>query len=188
MKIQLHCFTQASESANTVDLCAGATFFFRHKTGYFMAASLLQDIYLFKEFLPGELDQLSQKGVLKTFNAGAEIFAEAEPAQSMFVIRSGTVKIAREASDKTIQLAQLGTGAHFGEMSFVDGEPRSASASATERTEVLEIEFDALRSYFDQNPAVAVKFFRSMSHFLAGRLRMTTMDLSFAREKNIRHF
>ncbi len=153
-----------------------------------MAASLLQDIYLFKDFLPGELDQLSQKGVLNTFNAGAEIFAEAQAAQSMFVIRSGTVKIAREAADKTIQLAQLGTGAHFGEMSFVDGEPRSASASATERTEVLEIRFDALRSHFDQNPAVAVKFFRSMSNFLAGRLRVTTMDLSFARGKNIRHF
>lgn len=171
-----------------MDLCAGVTFFFRHKTGYFMAASLLQDIYLFKEFLTGELDQLSQKGVLKTFNAGAEIFAESDPAQSMFVIRSGTVKIARESSGRTIELAQLGSGAHFGEMSFVDGEPRSASASATERTEVLEIGFDALRSYFDQNPAVAVKFFRSMSHFLAGRLRLTTMDLSFAREKNIRHF
>jgi len=153
-----------------------------------MAASLLQDIYLFKEFQPQELDQLSQKGVLKTFNAGAEIFGEGNQAQSMFVIRSGTVTIGRELAGKTIQLAQLGSGAHFGEMSFVDGQPRSASASATERTEVLEIGFDALRTYFDQNPGVAVKFFRSMSHFLAGRLRMTTMDLSFAREKNIRHF
>jgi CRP-like cAMP-binding protein len=153
-----------------------------------MAASLLQDIYLFKEFSPKELEQLSEKGSSKTFNAGAEIFSQGDQAQSLFVIRSGTVKIGRESAGSAIELAQLGTGAHFGEMSFVDGEPRSASASATERTEVLEIGFDALRSYFDQNPTVAVKFFRSMSHFLAGRLRLTTMDLSFAREKNIRHF
>jgi len=161
---------------------------FRHKTGYFMAASLLQDIYLFKEFSPKELEQLSEKGTLKTFNAGAEIFGEGNQAQSMFVIRSGTVTIGRESAGKTIQLAQLGSGAHFGEMSFVDGEPRSASATAMERTDVLEIGFDALNAHFAQQPGVAVKFFRSMSHFLAGRLRLTTMDLSFAREKNIRHF
>jgi len=153
-----------------------------------MAASLLQDIYLFKEFSPKELEQLSEKGSLKTFNAGAEIFAQGDQAQSLFVIRSGTVKIGRESADRTIELAQLGSGAHFGEMSFVDGEPRSASATAVERTDVLEIGFEALNAHFAQQPGVAVKFFRSMSHFLAGRLRLTTMDLSFAREKNIRHF
>jgi CRP-like cAMP-binding protein len=153
-----------------------------------MAASLLQDIYLFKEFSPKELEQLSEKGSLKTFNAGAEIFAQGDQAQSLFVIRSGTVKIGRESADRTIELAQLGSGAHFGEMSFVDSEPRSASATAVERTDVLEIGFEALNAHFAQQPGVAVKFFRSMSHFLAGRLRLTTMDLSFAREKNIRHF
>jgi len=153
-----------------------------------MAAALLQDIYLFKEFLPRELEQLSALGTPKTFNAGSDIFAKGDLAQSMYVTRSGTVKISHQGADRDIELAQLGTGAHFGEMSFIDGQPRSATATALERTEVLEIGFGALNNYFEQNPAVAVKFFRAMSHFLAGRLRLTTMDLTFAREKNIRHF
>ena len=34
----------------------------------------------------------------------------------------------------------------------------------------------------------AVKFYRSLALFLCGRLRLTTTDLSFAREKNLRHF
>jgi CRP-like cAMP-binding protein len=73
-------------------------------------------------------------------------------------------------------------------MPFVNDEPRSASAIALERSELLEIGFDALQAHLDKHPATAVKFYRSLAHFLAGRLRVTTMDLSFSREKNLRHF
>jgi len=153
-----------------------------------MGAQLLQDIYLFKDLSTDELKQLSEKGTVRTYSQDEEIFGEGDKAQSLFVIRHGTVHIRRDGKDRSIDVAQLGTGAHFGEMSFVDAEPRSATAVALERSELLEIGFDALHAYFDQNPVAAVKFYRSLSHFLAGRLRVTTMDLSFSREKHIRHF
>lgn len=73
-------------------------------------------------------------------------------------------------------------------MAFVDGEPRSATAVALEKSEILQIDFEALKAHFDKNSAMAVKFYRSLANFLCGRLRVTTMDLSFSREKNIRHF
>lgn len=87
------------------------------------------------------------------------------------MIRLGTVHILRSAKDHEVAVAQLGAGAHFGEMSFVDGEPRSAKAVAVERTELLEIGFDARNAYFDRHPDIAVKFCRALSHFLARRLR-----------------
>ena len=98
------------------------------------------------------------------------------------------MRIRRSGKDDSVDVAQLGTGSHFGEMSFVDGEARSATVIAMEKSEIVKIDFDALRKVFEKEPAIAVKAYRSFAHFLCGRLRLTTMDLSFAREKNIRHF
>ncbi len=153
-----------------------------------MSVQLLHDLYLFKDLLPEELASLSALAKVRTYNRDEEIFKAGEPAQSLFVIRHGTVKIRFAGKDADIEVAQLGTGAHFGEMSFVDGQARSATAVALEKSELLEIGFDALRMFFDKNPTTGMRFYRSLSHFLAGRLRITTTDLSFSREKNIRHF
>ncbi|MES2949099.1 MAG: cyclic nucleotide-binding domain-containing protein [Pseudomonadota bacterium] len=153
-----------------------------------MGVQLLQDLYLFKDLLPEELAVLSALAKVRTYNKDENIFNAGEPAHSLFVIRHGTVNIRFAGKDAEVEVARLGTGAHFGEMSFVDGQPRSATAIALERSELLEIGFDALRAHFEKVPATGMKFYRSLSHFLAGRLRITTTDLSFSREKNIRHF
>ncbi len=153
-----------------------------------MGTQSLQDIYLFKDMSPEELEQLSKMGSIRTYGKEEEIFSAGEAAKSLFVIRHGTVVIRRTGKEADIEVAQMGTGAHFGEMSFVDEQPRSANAISLERSELLEIGFDALRAHFDKHPATGLKFYRSLSNFLAGRLRITTTDLSFAREKNIRHF
>ena len=153
-----------------------------------MGAQLLQDIYLFKEFLPKELEQLSAKGVVRTYNRDDVIFSEGDKAQSLFVIRHGTVDIRHSGKNSDVDLVQLGTGAHLGEMPFVNDEPRSASAVALERSELLEITYTAMQEHLDKNPSTAVKFYRALAHFLAGRLRATTLDLSFSRGKNLRHF
>ncbi len=153
-----------------------------------MGVQLLKDIYLFKEFLPKELDELSAKGSVKTYNQGDTIFEEGDKAQSLFVIRHGTVHIRRPGKQDDVNLVKLGGGAHFGEMPFVIDEPRSASAVALERSELLEIGYDALQTHLEKDPETAVRFYRALSHFLAGRLRSTTLDLTFSREKNLRHF
>ena len=153
-----------------------------------MGVKMLQDIYLFKDFLPNELEELSAKGVVRTYSQGDAIFHEGDPARSMFVIRHGTVHIRRAGKKDDVDLVQLGGGAHFGEMPFVNDEPRSASAVALERSELLEIGYDVLQAHLDKNLQTAVKFYRALAHFLAGRLRTTTVDLSFSRDKNLRLF
>jgi len=153
-----------------------------------MGAHLLQDIYLFKDFLPNELAKLSAMGVVKTYNQNDTVFEEGDQARSMFVVRLGTVHVRRAGEKQDVDLIQMGTGTHLGEMPFVNDEPRSASAVALERSELLEIGYDDLRAYLDKNPATAVKFYRALAHFLARRLRATTVDLTFSRAKNLRHF
>ena len=153
-----------------------------------MGTGLLQNIYLFKEFTPQELELLAQAVKSETYTAGSEIFSEKDKADALYVIKFGSVKIARMGKADEINVATLGTGGHFGEMAFLDGEPRSATVSVVENTEILRIGYDTLAEVFTKQPSMAVKFYKSLATFLCGRLRVTTMDLSFAREKNIRHF
>lgn len=124
-----------------------------------------------------------------SLNTGDEIFSEKDEASAFYVIKMGSVKIShRNSNGDEMEIATLGSGSHFGEMAFIDGERRSATAVALEKTEIMRADFRKLREIMDGNPKLAAKFFRSLAHFLSGRLRQTTNDLAFAREKNMRHF
>ncbi len=149
-------------------------------------AGLLQHVYVFKDLTPKELETIAEIAKIEAFHSGDEIFTQGDPAVSFFVIKFGSVKIQTTAGEKTVEVATLGTGSHFGEMAFVDGEKRSATVVTMERTELIKLDFQDLRRVLDGNPAIAVKVYKAFAHFLCGRLRITTNDLSFAREKNFR--
>lgn len=154
-----------------------------------MSTQLLQNVYLFKEMSPAELDKIKSIVKESSYVPGDEIFSQGDDAHSLYVIKFGSVRIQQKSSaGDSIDVATLGTGSHFGEMAFVDGERRSATVTAMERTEILTMDFGDFRKVLEANPAIAVKLYRAFAHFLCGRLRITTNDLSFAREKNLRHF
>ncbi len=150
--------------------------------------NLLQNVYLFKDLHGKELEQVAAIAKMETFVPGDEIFSEGDVASSLYVIKFGSVKIQHSGKENVVNVAVLGTGSHFGEMAFLDGEKRSATVVAVERSEIVTIDFKELAGILERNPAIAVKVYRSLAHFLGGRLRVTTTDLSYAREKNIRHF
>jgi CRP/FNR family transcriptional regulator, cyclic AMP receptor protein len=154
-----------------------------------MSRSLLQNVYLFKGLTADEMGAVSELAKTQTYNTGDTIFIKGEPATAMYLIKHGSVKIQQTTkSGDNLVVATLGTGSHFGEMAMVDSEPRSATASAGEMTEVIIIPYDKLKTLLEKNQNVAIKFYRELSHFLCGRLRATTNDLGFAREKNLSHF
>lgn len=152
-------------------------------------SNLLQNVYLFKDMASIELDKIGAIAKVSSYVPGDEIFNQGDEAHSLYVIKYGSVRIQQTSKDGNgVDVAHLGTGSHFGEMAFVDGEKRSATVSVIEKTEIVSLDFDQLRGVLDANPTIAVKFFKALCHFLCGRLRITTNDLSFAREKNLRHF
>ena len=72
-------------------------------------------------------------------------------------------------------------------MAYVDNEPRSASATTVGKAEIIVIPYEKLDA-ISKATAMAVEFYKELAHFMCGRLRVTTTDLSFAREKNLTHF
>lgn len=151
--------------------------------------NLLRKLYLFKDLTDKELETVVKAAVQKNYMRGDEVFSQGERAKALYLIQSGTIKIEQKPdSGDVVSVARLGAGAHFGEMAFIDGEARSATATAAEQSELIVIDYDKLSDIFISNPAIATHFYRQMAHFLCGRLRVTTTDLAFVRSQNLSHF
>ncbi len=151
--------------------------------------SLLQGVYLFKDMTADERAKFAKLAEVVSVTPGARVFRAGEAATAMFLIKDGSVQInAQTGNGETVNVATLATGAHFGEMGLVDDAPRSASAEALEVTHVFKFDYSKMQALLASDAVMSDKFFRSLSHFLCNRLRQTTSDMTFAREKNLRHF
>ena len=73
------------------------------------------------------------------YSAGAPIFRENEPGGHAYIIERGCVQITQQTGDSEKIIATLGPGELFGEMSPIDHQQRSATATAMVETEVIPI-------------------------------------------------
>ena len=73
---------------------------------------------------------------IEQYRKGDIIFKEGSYGQVVYLINKGKVEIAKILDGKKVVIETIGPGDLFGEMSFIDSEPRSATAIAIENTEV----------------------------------------------------
>ncbi len=151
--------------------------------------NLLKKLYLFKDLSEGELAVVEKATSTESYGPGDEVFSQGDRAKALLIIQSGSVKI-HQVTDTgdSVEITRIGSGSHFGEMSFLDGEPRSASATALEQSIIVFVDYDKLSEIMITHPGISVHFYRQFAQFLCGRLRITTKDLSFSRSKILSHF
>jgi len=101
----------------------------------------------------------------RSFKAGNVIFREGDPANELFVIKSGQVRI--QIGNRTV--TELGQESIFGEMALIDSEPRSATATAITDVELVPVSEKQFLFLVGQTPYFALKVMR----VLAQRLRVT---------------
>ena len=151
--------------------------------------SLMKGVYLFADLSADERGRLARIVVPMKLPAGFQIFRAGEEATALYLIKDGSVRIATfSPSGARIEVATLASGSHFGEMALIDGAQRSASAETLEPTAIFRFDYDKIQALLDSSPPTASRFYRAVARFLSNRLRQTTTDMSFAREKNLRHF
>lgn len=93
------------------------------------------------------------------YKTGQIIFEEGYPADGVYFICSGKVKITKNRNNKETELATLGEGSIFGEMAFIDERPRSATVIAIEDTWCYKHNKDVfLRKIKDLDPALSKTF------------------------------
>jgi CRP-like cAMP-binding protein len=123
---------------------------------------------LFSHLSSEALSRLAKSVVPRKYPAGATIVGEGEQAVAFYVIVSGKVEVSKGGQ----LLNTLGAGDFFGEMSLLDGEPRSADARAHGGPlTVLALDEPRVREVLSMDAAAALEFLRLLCRLLADRLR-----------------
>ncbi|HLS46491.1 MAG TPA: Crp/Fnr family transcriptional regulator, partial [Ornithinicoccus sp.] len=106
---------------------------------------------------------------------GESVFEEGDPGDSLYVIVTGKMKLARTSGDgRESLLSVLGPGEMFGELSLFDPGPRLTSGRAVGEAELLALGNADLRAFLADHPQVAMMMLAG----LARRLRRTNEDMS----------
>jgi two-component system, sensor histidine kinase len=135
-------------------------------------AELLRRDSIFSTLTDEDLQSLlTDEGSIEyRYEPGAVIVREGDIGDSIFLIGSGSAEAVLSAgSDQTISLSLMVSGETFGEMSFFEGRPRSATVKAHEACVVLEIRGGALRSLAAAHPELGFRILLPVSERLRGK-------------------
>jgi CRP-like cAMP-binding protein len=115
---------------------------------------------------PDGLASVAARTVEVSFPAGGVIARQGDVGSGLFIIASGSVRVVRDGET----IATLGAGEFFGELSVLDGQPRSAQVVAAEPTVCLALSTWEFEAVVRERPDVALAIMRG----LAARLRGLT--------------
>ncbi|BCS35722.1 hypothetical protein TBR22_A49560 [Luteitalea sp. TBR-22] len=88
----------------------------------------------------------------RLYGSGETIVRQGETGRTSFLVARGVVRVSLAPDDQ--EVARLGVGEVFGEMSWLTGEPRSATVTATTDTLVFELDDTTLRALAEGTPGV----------------------------------
>jgi CRP/FNR family transcriptional regulator, cyclic AMP receptor protein len=133
--------------------------------------SALGQVPLFAGFSRNELDELASFVRPRHYPKGSIIFHQGDPGTILYLIEMGEVKLTVTAdSGKKVTLALLGPGAFFGELSLLDGGPRSANAVARVDCHLGVLDREHLLRFLAEHPPATT----SLLSVVTRRLRRTT--------------
>ena len=140
---------------------------------------LLQRVPLLAALTDSDREALARSASRRRYRRGDIIFQKDDPGHSLFIVARGSVRIyvpSTQGADLT--LAVLGPGHFFGDLSLLDGRPRSASAAALGDTNVVILERSDFVAVIRTRPAAVM----SVLAVVVRRLRDTdemASDLAF---------
>lgn len=119
----------------------------------------VRNVPIFQELRDDFLVRLASVMDELSFPAKHTIFTQGQEGRSLYIVVLGQVKVHIGSQE----LAQLGPGACFGEMSLFDAEPRSASVSTLANCECLMLTQQQLYDAIEETPGIAINIIRLLS-------------------------
>lgn len=144
----------------------------------------LSRIPIFEKLSPGDFYVLSKLWKPHFIQKGGVLFSQGDSGESMFVIEDGAIEITVPAEverKKEVRLSVLHGGEFLGELSLIDGLPRTATARAIVPTRLLEMARADFIEFLTDRPAVAI----SMISVIGKRLRTTNELVTSLASKNV---
>jgi CRP-like cAMP-binding protein len=99
------------------------------------------------------------------------LFREHEPARTLYVLETGALEVVKKKGDGEIQLWLIPPGESFGEMSFIDMQPRSASVRALEPSTVWMWHYTAIHERYSKDTKSYTLLVMNVARELSRRLR-----------------
>lgn len=164
-------FTSVSKSSQAHNALYGV--FFLNQNVLRMVS--LNGTKLFIGLSSDEFRDIATLAKYQNFAAGQTIFMEGDPGDGLYVVIVGKVEIAVGEGQQRV-LTHLGEGEYFGEMAVLDSEPRSATATAVEDSQLCFIPRDPLLHVLDESPRLAMTLIRMFS------LRMREFNRQYLQE------
>jgi CRP-like cAMP-binding protein len=115
----------------------------------------------------------------RQFATGDVLFYKGDPGDSLYIIRTGWVKIVTDDTyGEELVLNHCGPSEVVGDLSLLDDEPRSAGVIALSAVEAIELTRETFLTVLNDQPFVALDVMRN----LAARLRFATTYIEKAIE------
>ena len=106
---------------------------------------------------------MTQGALGRLYRDGEAIIRQGEDGQCMYVVQSGQVRVVREKDGTEFELAVMGEGEFFGEMSLFERQRRSATVHAHGDARVLTIDRRTLLQRIQGDPSLAFRIIETLS-------------------------
>lgn len=137
------------------------------------ATARMVEMPIFSELPPETMNAIAQRMVLQHISAGERVYRIGESGESLYLIEEGEIELTAENASGVIEeLARIGNGGYFGEMSLFSGQIRTEDATATRNTNLWVLFKADLDELSTQHPAISA----ALSQGLAARLAAEEME------------
>ena len=127
----------------------------------------LGSVSLFRGLGRDSLQRFAEVTREKRYPKGSVIVFADDPGDSLYLVRAGRVKVVLLGDDgREVILGVLGVGEHFGELSLIDDQPRSAHVIAMEDASLLVLRRDDFRRRVEANTQIAWALLSELSRRL----------------------
>jgi CRP-like cAMP-binding protein len=123
---------------------------------------LLAGVALFSKCTAAQRRTIARHAQIAELPAGSELIKEGEPGDALFVVLEGTVSVQHDH----LEINRVGCGAHFGEMSVLDGAPRGATIVAATDVRVAVIGIRMFRTMLREFSDLAEQLLVATAHEL----------------------
>src|SRR2546421_3271803 len=147
-----------------------------------MDAATLRSVPIFASLDSKSTAQLGEYLTIHDYPRSATIFRYGDPGDAMYLIDVGKVQISiTDADGAVVTLAELGAGDFFGDMAMLDGQGRSANATAVEDARLAKLTRDDFLSFMRSDARVTLELLTALTQ----RLRRTDELLRHRVSRNV---
>jgi CRP-like cAMP-binding protein len=135
-------------------------------------AAALRTVPLFHGMSDRSVESIAELARDATFETGAILIREGDPGDSFLIIREGSATVEKGGSP----IRDLGSGDFLGEISLIDGRPRTATVVATGPIDAWCIDRDGFIRLMDEFPSVRYELLNALTQRIRASAVTTPLD------------